>query len=453
MTSFVDRVLIHAQGGDGGNGCASIHREKFKPLGGPDGGNGGRGADVILVVDSGTNSLLDLHFHPHRRAGSGQPGQGGNRSGAGAEDLIVPVPPGTVVQSVDGEVLADLLVPGEQYVLAAGGHGGLGNAALANRRRKAPNFALLGEPGESVDAVLELKTVADVGLIGYPSAGKSSLVSALSAAKPKVADYPFTTLTPHLGVVSVAGTTFTVADVPGLIPGASTGKGLGHEFLRHVQRCSALVHVLDCATFETDRDPVADLDVIETELVAFDPDLAGRPRLVALNKIDVPDGREMADMVTDQLRRRGFEVFPISAVTHEGLPELTYAMLRIVQADRQQRPEVQPRVIIRPTPTDAEDFEVRRHGDAFRVLGQRPQRWVRQTDFSNEEAVRYLGDRLAKLGVEQRLAEMGAVEGSTVIIGPEDNAVVFDWVPSVEQGAILTDSEDGDVVETEVEQS
>lgn len=437
MTSFVDRVLIHAQGGDGGHGCSSIHREKFKPLGGPDGGNGGRGADVVLLVDSSTNSLLDLHFHPHRRAGSGQPGQGGNRSGAGAEDLIVPVPPGTVVQSVEGGVLADLLVPGQQYVLAAGGHGGLGNAALANRRRKAPNFALLGEPGESIDAVLELKTVADIGLIGYPSAGKSSLVSALSAAKPKVADYPFTTLTPHLGVVSVAGTTFTVADVPGLIPGASQGKGLGHEFLRHVQRCSALVHVLDCATFETDRDPVADLDVIETELVAFDPELADRPRLVALNKIDVPDGREMADMVTEQLRDRGFEVFPISAVTHEGLRELTYAMLRIVLAARQDQPVVQPRVIIRPKATDAPDFDVRQQGDAFRVLGQRPQRWVRQTDFSNEEAVRYLADRLAKLGVEQRLAEMGAVEGSTVIIGHEDNAVVFDWVPSMEHGAVL----------------
>lgn len=435
MTSFVDRVLIHAQGGDGGNGCASIHREKFKPLGGPDGGNGGRGADVVLVVDSSVNSLLDLHFHPHRRAGSGQSGQGSNRNGAGAEDLIVPVPPGTVVQAQDGEVLADMVNPGERFVLAAGGHGGLGNAALATRRRRAPGFALLGEPGEMVDAVLELKTVADIGLIGYPSAGKSSLVSALSAAKPKVADYPFTTLTPHLGVVSLAGTTFTVADVPGLIPGASSGKGLGHEFLRHVQRCSALVHVVDCATFETDRDPVADLEVIEGELVAFDPELAERPRLVALNKIDVPDGREMAAMVTEQLTERGFEVYPISAVSHEGLRELTYAMLRLVLADREHQPTTHTRVVLRPPAGDAPDFEVRKQGDAFRVLGTRPQRWVRQTDFGNEEAVRYLADRLAKLGVEDRLAALGAVEGSTVIIGPEDNAVVFDWVPSVEHDA------------------
>jgi GTP-binding protein len=391
----------------------------------------------VLVVDPGVNSLLDLHYHPHRRAGSGQPGQGGNRSGASADDLVVGVPPGTVVQTPSGQVLADLLAPGERYVLAAGGHGGLGNAALATRRRKAPGFALLGEPGDQVDAVLELKTVADVGLIGYPSAGKSSLVSALSAAKPKVADYPFTTLTPHLGVVSVAGTTFTVADVPGLIPGASEGRGLGHEFLRHVQRCSALVHVLDCATFETDRDPVADLEVIEAELSAYDPDLAQRPRLVALNKIDIPDGREMADMVNDALRERGYDVYRISAVSHEGLSELTYAMLRLVLADRESRPVAEPRVVLRPQPAQGPDFEVRKQGDAFRVIGTRPQRWVRQTDFSNEEAVRYLADRLAKLGVEDRLAELGAVEGSTVIIGPEDDAVVFDWVPSVEHGAAV----------------
>ncbi|MCB0899944.1 MAG: GTPase ObgE [Actinobacteria bacterium] len=433
MTTFVDRVLVHAQAGDGGNGCASIHREKFKPLGGPDGGNGGRGGDVVLVVDADVNSLLDLHYHPHQRAGSGQPGQGGNRSGAAAEDLIIPVPPGTVVLTQDGEVLADLLAVGESHVLAQGGHGGLGNAALATRRRKAPGFALLGEPGDQVDAVLELKTVADVGLIGYPSAGKSSLVSALSAAKPKVADYPFTTLTPHLGVVSIAGTTFTVADVPGLIPGASAGKGLGHEFLRHVQRCSALVHVVDCATFETTRDPIADLEVIEAELVAFDPELAQRPRLIALNKVDIPDGREMAELVADTLRERGYEVYLISAVTREGLPELSFAMLRLVTADRAQQPVPEARVILRPSASTGPDFEVRRQGDAFRVLGVRPQRWVRQTDFSNEEAVRYLADRLAKLGVEDRLAELGAVEGSTVIIGPEDNAVVFDWVPSIER--------------------
>lgn len=443
MTHFVDRVLIHAQAGDGGNGCASVHREKFKPLGGPDGGNGGRGGDVILLVDTSVSSLLDLHFHPHQRAGSGQPGQGSHRNGASAQDLIIPIPAGTVVQDESGEVLADLVEPGQEYVLAAGGHGGLGNAALATRRRKAPGFALLGEPGDHVDAVLELKTVADIGLIGYPSAGKSSLVSALSAARPKVADYPFTTLTPNLGVVSIAGTTFTVADVPGLIPGASQGKGLGHEFLRHVQRCSALVHVLDCATFESDRDPVRDLKIIEDELIAFDPELAQRPRLVALNKIDVPDGRDMADMVQEQLVEAGFDVYPISAVTHQGLPDLTYAMLRLVQADRAQQPAPAARVVIRPPAVDSDEFSVRKQGDdTFRVRGRRPERWVRQTDFSNEEAVRYLADRLRKLGVEDRLAQLGAVEGSTVIIGPESGAVVFDWMPSLEQDAEVDSDEE-----------
>lgn len=386
----------------------------------------------MLVVDTGANSLLDLHFHPHRTAANGQPGQGGHRSGASADDLLIPVPPGTVVQDPTGAVLADLVQTGSRFVLAAGGHGGLGNAALAGRRRKAPGFALLGEPGQHIDAVLELKTVADIGLIGYPSAGKSSLIAALSAARPKVADYPFTTLTPNLGVVQAGGTTFTVADVPGLIPGASTGKGLGHEFLRHVQRCAALVHVVDCAALETERDPVADLEVIATELRRYDPELAERPVLVALNKVDLPDGREMSEMASDSLRDQGYRVFPVSAVSHEGLRPLTYAMLGLVQQARATAPPVDdgPRIVVRPAPVDGPMFTVHRQGDAYRVRGDKPERWVRQTDFSNDEAVGYLADRLARLGVEDELQRQGAVPGSTVIIGPEEDAVVFDWVPT-----------------------
>jgi GTP-binding protein len=263
VTTFVDRVVLHLAAGDGGNGCASIHREKFKPLGGPDGGNGGRGGDVLLRVDPSTTTLLDYHHAPHRRASGGRPGQGGNRSGADGEDLVLAVPNGTVVRTLEGEELADLMGAGTTYVAAQGGRGGLGNAALASARRKAPGFALLGEPGERHDVVLELKTVADVALVGYPSAGKSSLVAALSAARPKIADYPFTTLVPNLGVVEAGDVRFTVADVPGLIPGASEGKGLGLEFLRHVERCSVLVHVIDTATLEPGRDPLTDLDVIE----------------------------------------------------------------------------------------------------------------------------------------------------------------------------------------------
>src|SRR4051812_24287943 len=317
MTTFVDRVELHVSAGDGGHGCASVHREKFKPLGGPDGGNGGKGGDGVLVGDSGGHTLLDFHLHPHQKAGNGKPGQGAHRSGAAGGDLELRVPSGTVVQTADGETLADLVGAGTRFVVAHGGRGGLGNAALASTRRKAPGFALLGEPGEALDVVLELKSVAEVGLVGFPSAGKSSLIAALSAARPKIADYPFTTLVPNLGVVSAGETTFTVADVPGLIPGAAQGKGLGLDFLRHIERCAVLLHVLDCATLEPGRDPVSDLEAIEAELGQYRSDLGDlleRPRLVALNKVDIPEARELAEFVTDELTGRGYRVFSISAV-------------------------------------------------------------------------------------------------------------------------------------------
>ncbi|KWX02013.1 GTPase ObgE [Carbonactinospora thermoautotrophica] len=434
MTTFVDRVVLHVAAGNGGNGCASIHREKFKPLGGPDGGNGGRGGDVILVVDPNTTTLLDYHHHPHRRATNGRPGQGSHRHGADGEDLYLPVPNGTVVKTMDGEVIADLVGAGTRFVLARGGRGGLGNAALASPKRKAPGFALKGEPGESGDFVLELKTVADVGLVGYPSAGKSSLISVISAARPKVADYPFTTLVPHLGVVEAGDTRFTVADVPGLIPGASQGKGLGLEFLRHIERCAALVHVIDCATVEPDRDPISDLDVIEAELAAYGG-LADRPRLVALNKIDVPDARELAELVKPDLEARGLRVFPISTKSREGLRELTYAMAELVEQARRSRPPEEPtRLVLRPRAIGEKGFTVTREGDRFRVRGEKPERWVRQTDFGNDEAVGYLADRLARLGVEDELWAVGARPGDEVVIGEGDDAVVFDWDPSVAAG-------------------
>ncbi len=429
MTTFVDRVVVHAVAGDGGHGCASVHREKFKPLGGPDGGNGGRGGDVVLVADADTSSLLAYHHSPHRRATKGAPGQGGHRNGADGEDVVLPVPVGTVI-SVDEQVLADLPVAGSSVVVARGGRGGLGNAALATARRKAPGFALLGEPGEQVSVVLELKTVADVGLVGFPSAGKSSLVAAMSAARPRIADYPFTTLVPNLGVVTAGATTFTVADVPGLIPGASRGRGLGLEFLRHVERCAVLVHVLDCATLEPGRDPLSDLDVIEAELAAYGG-LAGRPRLVALNKVDVPEARELAELVRADLVARGLPAFEVSAVSHDGLRELVFAMARFVIERRAAtgQPEAQ-RVVIQPRSVDDVGFEVLREGAAFRVRGIRPERWIRQTDFSNDEAVGYLADRLARLGVEDELVRLGANPGDEVRIGPIDNAVVFDWEPT-----------------------
>ncbi|TAK68894.1 MAG: GTPase ObgE [Actinomycetota bacterium] len=435
MTTFVDRVALHVAGGDGGHGCASIRREKFKPLGGPDGGDGGDGGDVVLVVDSQVTTLLDYHRSPHRSAPNGRPGQGDNRDGAKGTDVVLPVPDGTVVSTGDGEVLADLVGAGTSYVVARGGRGGLGNAALASQRRKAPGFALLGEPGDRAEVVLELKTVADVALVGFPSAGKSSLVAAMSAARPKIADYPFTTLVPNLGVVTTGDAVFTVADVPGLIPGASQGRGLGLEFLRHVERCSVLVHVLDCATLDPGRDPLTDLAVIEAELAAYGG-LADRPRIVALAKIDVAEARELADLVAGELRARGLPVVAVSAVSHEGLRELAFVMAGHVLAARAaSQPGEAPRLVITPRAVDDAGFTVVPEGDGFRVRGDRPERWVRQTDFSNDEAVGYLADRLAKLGVEDQLVALGATPGVPIIIGPADNAVVFDWEPTVPAGA------------------
>ena len=300
---FVDQVMIHAKAGSGGSGCTSVHREKFKPLGGPDGGNGGKGGDVVLVVDPNVTTLLEFHRHPHQDAPNGKPGQGSHNNGANGPDLLLSIPAGTVVYSMQNEVLADLVNIGMTYVIARGGSGGLGNAALSSNKRKAPGFSLLGEPGDVVDVRLELKSLADVALVGFPSAGKSSLVSVISAAKPKIADYPFTTLVPNLGVVQAGEESFTVADVPGLIEGASSGKGLGLEFLRHVERCAVLVHVIDCATLEPGRDPLHDLDVIEKELEIYGG-LQDRPRIVALNKIDVPEARELAELMVPELEKR-----------------------------------------------------------------------------------------------------------------------------------------------------
>ncbi len=437
MAEFADQATLRAEAGDGGHGCASVHREKFKPLGGPDGGNGGNGGDVILEVSRGASTLLDFHRRPVRRAGQGKQGAGSNRNGAQGEDLVLPVPEGTVVKTRDGEVLADLVGEGTRFIAARGGRGGLGNAALASPRRKAPGFALKGEPGEQRDLLLELKTVADVGLIGFPNAGKSSLIAALSAAKPKIANYPFTTLIPHLGVIEAGDTQFVAADVPGLIPGASEGRGLGLDFLRHVERCSVLVHVLDCATDEPGRDPLTDLDVIEAELAAYaevtGASLADRPRIVVLNKIDVPEAKELAEFIAPDIIARGLPVYQTSAATREGLRELSFAMAEVVQAARDAAPAAEPsRIVLRPQSAGAPAFEVIRTGEnSFLIRGDRPRRWLMQTDFSNDEAVGYLADRLARLGVEQALAEHGAQPGAEVLIGDFDDAVVFDWDPQL----------------------
>src|SRR5690625_421407 len=391
MSNFIDRVTLHVRGGNGGNGAASVHREKFKPLGGPDGGNGGNGGDVILKVDPGETTLLDYHYSPHRTGEAGTNGAGSMRHGKNGEDTVLSVPQGTVVKTLRGQVLADLTDPGQEFIAAAGGRGGLGNAALASPRRKAPGFALLGEEGEHRRLIIELKVMADVALVGFPSAGKSSLVSVISAAKPKIADYPFTTLAPNLGVVTAGKYRYTIADVPGLIPGASEGKGLGLEFLRHIERCAVLVHVLDCATLEPGRDPLSDLETIEGELTAYSSDLdieggqvplAQRPRLVVLNKVDVPEAKELAEFVRPEIEERGWPVFEVSTASREGLRELTFEMGRIVEEARANAPAPEPeRVVLRPAPVGRVrkgEFTITRKQrggqEYFHVQGDNPER-------------------------------------------------------------------------------
>lgn len=444
IPSFVDRVKLTVAAGNGGHGCASIHREKFKPLGGPDGGNGGDGGSIVLRVDPELTTLVEYHRQSMRKANNGAPGKGDHQHGANGDSVVLSVPLGTVVSDArTGDQLADLDEPNAELVVAQGGKGGLGNAALASNSRKAPGFALLGEPGQERELELELKVVADVGLVGFPSAGKSSLIAAISRARPKIADYPFTTLVPNLGVVVAGETTFTVADVPGLIEGAALGKGLGFDFLRHIERCRAIVHVIDLATYEPGRDPVGDLEVIEAELEAHGG-LADRLRLVALNKLDVPDAAGLAELASQELTDRGYQVFPISTKSGEGLNELKFAMAAVVEQERSHAPALRPRAILRPQPVGRAnpdvEFTIERKGDGeggfvWRVRGTKPERWIRQTDFNNAEAVGYLADRLNRLGVEAKLLELGGVAGDAVAIGSPDDAVVFDFAPQIDIGA------------------
>ena len=449
MVTFVDQVTLHLAAGDGGDGCTSIKREKFKPLAGPDGANGGDGGTISLITDLNTTTLLDYHHRPHRSGNNGAAGAGDFRNGAHGADVALKVPVGTVVKDAKGQLLADLDSPGMEIVIAQGGQGGLGNAALANRKRIAPGFHLLGVPGWRGDIILELKVVADVALVGFPSAGKSSLIAAMSSARPKIADYPFTTLHPNLGVVQAGEQRYTVADVPGLIEGASQGKGLGLDFLRHVERCSALLHVIDCATMEPGRDPMSDLNVILKELRDYQvPEgqtpLHERPQLIALNKIDVPDARELAEFVAEDFRKLGYPVYLISTATNEGLKELNFALSSVVETARQKlAPATQKRFSLIAAKADDSNYLVRKESisneDVFRIIGAKPERWVAQTDFGNTEAVGYLAERLAKIGVEDELVKAGAKRGSTVIIG-EGNGVVFDWDPLVASVAELAEN-------------
>src|SRR5215218_3929106 len=415
---FVDETTIEVTAGRGGDGVTSFHREKYKPRGGPDGGDGGRGGDVVLVADPGVGTLVEYHFHPHQRAGRGVHGQGSNRKGADGDSRTLPVPVGTLVRDADGELLADLDRPGARFLAARGGRGGRGNAALSGPGRRIAAFHEKGEPGRQRRLVLELRSLADAGLVGFPNAGKSSIVARASAARPKVADYPFTTLEPVLGMVRAGDHDFVLADVPGLIPGAAAGKGLGHRFLRHVTRSAVLVHVLDLAPLEPGRNPEADL-------AALDPELADRPAMVVANKADLPEGRARLPEAEAAAKRRGLPFFAVSAATGSGMRELLYALGAEVAQARAARPVA----TAAPPATVAADPEVpisvAREGTGFRVLGDRPERWVAMTDLDNPQAVAYLQRRLRRAGVDDLLAEAGASPGDEVLVGD----AAFEFTP------------------------
>jgi GTPase len=423
---FVDETAIEVTAGTGGNGVTSFHREKYRPRGGPDGGDGGRGGDVVLAADPGVGTLVEYHFHPHQRAGRGTHGQGSNRKGADGEDRVLPVPVGTLVRDADGQLLADLDRPGARFVAARGGRGGRGNAALSGPGRRVAHFHEKGEPGRQRRLRLELRLLADAGLVGFPNAGKSSIVARASAARPKVADYPFTTLAPVLGVVRAGDHDYVLADVPGLVPGAAAGKGLGHRFLRHLARSAVLVHVLDLAPPEPGRDPERDLAALQAELAAYDPDLATRPALVAANKIDLPEGRARLADAEAAAARRGLACFGISAATGEGMPALLYAIGTAVAEVRAARPASPPAPATDAAAGEPEvPIQVVREGGGFRVLGDRPARWVAMTDLDNPDAVAYLQRRLRRAGVDDLLARAGAKLGDEVLVG----AAAFSYEP------------------------
>jgi len=418
--AFVDEAAIEVLAGAGGNGSASFHHEPYKPKGGPDGGDGGDGGSVVLRADDSVGTLLELQHRPHIKAGRGGHGAGKRRYGVRGADRLVPVPTGTVVY--EGDVfIADLAGPGDELVAARGGRGGRGNARYATPTRRAPNYAQKGEPGEDKRLHLELRLLADVGLVGFPNAGKSTLISRISSARPRIADYPFTTTVPNLGVVRAGDDTFVVADIPGLIPGAHRGKGLGHRFLRHVSRAAVLCYMIDLAA--TDRDPLDDVEVLKGEVEAFDPDLATRPSLVVAAKSDV--GSESAAAVRSKWPDSMF----ISAVTGEGIDALVWRLNEEVRRARALRPA--PVGYIRHTVSER-PITVAKEDGSWRVRGARPERAVAVSDFDDDDSVVRLQRALISMGVERALERAGARAGDEVRIG----AVSFDFEP--EAGSVTS---------------
>ena len=410
MSAFVDHAAVNVKGGDGGAGAVSFRREAHVPRGGPDGGDGGKGGDVWLVADRQLASLLAFRDHPHRKAANGTHGSGRAKHGAAGADLRVTVPEGTVVSDREGRVLADLVSPGDAWLAARGGRGGRGNASFLSNRRRAPSFAEQGEVGEEQWLRLEIKLMADVALVGFPNAGKSTLISRVSAARPKIADYPFTTLEPHLGVVRSDESEIVIADIPGLIEGASEGKGLGHQFLRHIERARVMLVLVDLAP--ADGVPAEEQErVLLRELGRYRAELLERPRLTIGTKADV------AVNEWDGPR--------VSAVTGEGIGDLVHRLHALVAEARAAEPVPEAFIVHRPEP---EGVRIERDGDTLVVVGRAAERAVAVNDLTNPQALEYVHDRLRRLGVDRALARAGAREGDTVQIG----TLTFDYQEGLE---------------------
>lgn len=423
---FYDRAKIYVKGGDGGNGIVAFRREKYIPEGGPCGGDGGRGGDVIMIADEGLRTLVDFKYRQHYKAARGQHGQGKGMHGKGGEDLVLRVPLGTVVKNAEtDEVIADFISHGQKMIIAPGGRGGRGNTRFLSSQNRVPDFAEKGEPGKEIWLLLELKLLADVGLVGFPNAGKSTLISRVSAAKPKIADYPFTTLTPNLGVVRIEeGNSFILADIPGLIEGAHEGAGLGHHFLRHLERTKVLIHVLDMSD-QPERTPWEDFAIIIGELKAYKDILSERPQIVAANKMDLPGTMERLAELKKKLGD-SFEIFPISAATGLGLKPLMDRAFQLVQQVEKEPPESVADQEIRHVQIIPEErFKISRNEAGFFVVsGEEVEKHVAMTDFENEAAVKRLQRIFKKMGLDQALREKGAKSGDVIQI----KSLEFDFI-------------------------
>ncbi len=410
---FFDETRIYVKGGDGGNGCVSFRREKYVPFGGPNGGYGGRGGHVYLVVDPNLNTLIGFKRRSHFKAERGVHGRGKNMHGRNGEDLFIPTPPGTVVREAEtDELVADLTRAGQQALVARGGRGGRGNAAFVSSTNQAPRLAERGEPGQERWLKLELKLIADVGLVGVPNAGKSTFLAAVSAARPKIAAYPFTTLVPNLGVVTIDDRDFVLADIPGLIEGAHQGAGLGHKFLRHVERTRVLIHLLDGLA----EAPVDDLDKINAELALFDPRLAHKPQIVVLNKMDVPQVQAVWPAVEEAVGARGLTAMSISAATGQGVKAVLRRAIQLLKELPREEVEVGEGITFR-LDEDQEAFTIDRQGDAWRIRGIKVERAVAMTDWQYDEAAMRLQRLLEAMGVLAAMEEAGVQDGDTVYVG------------------------------------